>query len=316
MQSTTPAARWTGTAVLCVLGSIVSALLLAQRIPPPILSADPVQAIHREAEQEDHLPVPENLVAMGPVERYDGETLSDKIDGRAELYLQAGLVSMTARRWARSNDPDSWLELMVYTMASPEAAYAVFSGQRRTGAQPLMLGRDSYLAENAGFLVEGSVYVEAVASRTGLEETIRSALALFDRPSDEPGAEPSELALLPALHQVAGSTALLAEDAFGFDRFDGVYATAYSNGIGNGLLFISRRSSAEEAEGLARAYRDFVLENGGEAMEAPVLGWFGRYEAVSSHGAWLVGVHDGSSAPWVRDQMQSWLGRWAGGTSP
>ncbi len=306
MQETSPAERRIGLFILSSLAVIVLAFLVEQRTPHPALAALPAPGAATPA--ADELPVPDGLVALDPGERYDAKTLSDKIDGRAELYLQAGFVSLRTRRLGVPGQPERWLELMVYAMASPTAAYAVFSGQRREGARPLRLGQEAYMAENAGFLVQNSRYVEAVAAQSGMDEAVQRALASVATigsmgAAATPASGPE---LLPAEGQVAGSLALLKDDAFGFDRWDDVYIAAYSNEAGRGQLFVSRRTDEAQARELAAAYRAFVLENGGEALEPPVLAWFGSYEAVVPRGRLVVGVHEASSAAWARQALQTW----------
>lgn len=306
MQETSPAERRIGLFILSSLAVIGVVFLVAQRTPNPALAALTASAAATPA--GDELPVPDGLIALGPGEWYDAETLSDKIDGRAELYLQAGFVGLHTRRLGLPGQPEHWLELMVYTMASPSAAYAVFSGQRREGARPLHLGQEAYMAENAGFLVQDARYVEAVAAQSGMDEAVQRALgSVATNGSFDAAASPaSGPALLPAEGQVAGSLVLLKDDAFGFDRWDDVYAAAYSNEAGRGQLFVSRRADEAQARELADAYRAFVLENGGEALEPPVLAWFGNYEAVATWGTWVVGVHEATSAAWARQALQNW----------
>ena len=74
--------------------------------------------------------------------RYDAATLSDKINGKAELYLAAGFERLECRRFALADDPAGWLERFVYTMRAAPGAFAVYSQQRRPQAQPLTLAAD------------------------------------------------------------------------------------------------------------------------------------------------------------------------------
>ena len=78
---------------------------------------------------------------------------------------------------------------------------------------------------------------------------------------------------------------------------------AYSNAVGAGTLFISRRAAPEEAQALADRYSAFVLENGGAVADGGALELFGRFEAVASAGSDLFGVHEATSAEWARAQM-------------
>src|SRR5512133_1136053 len=46
------------------------------------------------------LPLPDGISPLTAPERFDRETLSDKIDGKAELYLSAGFIGLEAQRLA------------------------------------------------------------------------------------------------------------------------------------------------------------------------------------------------------------------------
>ena len=85
--------------------------------------------------------LPENLIPLGPEETFDSETLSDKIDGKAELYLSSGFVKLSTRRFARKADPKNWLELFIYEMGDPTKAFSVYSSQKRKDSRPVDLPR-------------------------------------------------------------------------------------------------------------------------------------------------------------------------------
>ena len=50
---------------------------------------------------------PPNLVPSGPVETFSPETLSDKIDGKAELYLSSGVKQLTTQRFKMKDRSDA-----------------------------------------------------------------------------------------------------------------------------------------------------------------------------------------------------------------
>src|SRR5512144_1193881 len=76
--------------------------------------------------KEQILPLPEAMSPLSPAEHFDRETLSDKIDGKAELYLSAGFTRLDCQRVSLAGQPDAWIEVFVYDMGSVENAYAVF----------------------------------------------------------------------------------------------------------------------------------------------------------------------------------------------
>jgi hypothetical protein len=73
-------------------------------------------------------------VRAGP-ERYGADTLYEKINGKADLYVSAGFVQLQTWRFAGAAGP--WLELFLYEMSNETAAFSVFSTQRRPDAEAL-----------------------------------------------------------------------------------------------------------------------------------------------------------------------------------
>ena len=59
---------------------------------------------------------PGRLLPMSAVETFDRDNLSDKIDGKAELYLAAGVSGMKCQRLVDRRDAAAWFEVFVYDM--------------------------------------------------------------------------------------------------------------------------------------------------------------------------------------------------------
>ena len=62
---------------------------------------------------------------------YDSISLSDKINGKAELYLAAGFARLETQRFALTDNPGQWMERYLYDMGQHANAFSVFSAQRR-----------------------------------------------------------------------------------------------------------------------------------------------------------------------------------------
>lgn len=271
------------------------------------------------------IPVPTDIQPMSPGERFDPETLSDKINGKAELYLSAGFVELTTQRFRVEDDANVWFEAFVYDMGMPSNAFAVYSGQRRQGVEKLSLTRNAYGTSNALFFITGHYYVELIAATAGPEvlslltnfaEHYLAQVAEDDEIQEEP-ANPQQV--FPAEGLVADTVTLIAKDAFGFDRLDQVYTGQYRGEGTETTLFVSTRSSPVEAGTLAVAYRDFLIEFGGlespAPLESPLQGVFvveilDAYEVVFSRGPYLAGVHmaeDKDVALQLADQLERHL---------
>ena len=247
----------------------------------------------------DHLP--NDLQPMGPVEQFNKDNLSDKIDGRAELYLSAGFVQLECQRFSSPTDPTAWMEMYVYDMGTPRRAFAAYSVQRREDAEPLGLTPLGYQTPNAVFFQRGRFYVEIIAA-AATPRAVANLQALAARLLNSlPGeAEPmAELEMFPTNDMAGGDVMLLLSNAFGFDRFSEIFSASYDLD-GRALTgFISSRKNEAEAGDLAKGYRDFLIANGGTAepvsltmTNAWLVNLFGTYELVFTHGRVLAGVHE------------------------
>jgi hypothetical protein len=280
-------------------------LFRAPSVEPAAVAVAPtsVPSASRTAESTSELQsyLPDGLAALTPPETFTPENLSDKIDGKAELYLSAGFVRMRCQRFALVGNSTSWLEVFVYDMGNPRNAFAVFSAQRRTDADALTLTRFAYRTANAAFFMHGSDYVEIVAAQAN-DDVSRLMLAYAEsyvrgKPVDLDTA--GERVPFPPDNLDDASITLLSADVFGFDRLNQVYVARYQTAAGPITAFLSERASAEEARELAAAYQQFLLTNGGverpTAVHIPggkVVQVFDSYEVIFSKGRRLAGTHD------------------------
>jgi len=76
-------------------------------------------------------PLPKGIQPLTETEIFDARNLSDKIDGKAELYLSAGFTRLVSQRFRDERATDLWMEAFVYDMGNNQNAFSVFSAQRR-----------------------------------------------------------------------------------------------------------------------------------------------------------------------------------------
>jgi hypothetical protein len=262
--------------------------------------------------------LPEDLIPLGPEETFDSETLSDKIDGKADLYLSSGFVKLTTRRFALKTEPKSWLELSIYEMGNPTNAFSVFSVQRRQDSKPVYLGVSAYATADALFFANGPKYFEILSASKDLTEDMTTlAKNLVEA---EPGyaGKPAESLLFPAESLDESSISLHLSDVFGFSGLDRVYTAGYYTGAARVTAFISQRENPEEATDLAVAYGRFLVDNGGSetgevpnAPDSKIYKVYDTYEVVIHRGKFFAGAHeadDVESAVEVASRIYSKLG--------
>lgn len=266
--------------------------------PPPAPAQCP--APHAGAFPDLGTLAPEGIEPQAAAETFDPENLSEKIDGRAELYLAAGFASLRCQRFGRPGDAGSLFEVFIYDMGAHRRAFAVFAAQRRRGAARLALTEHGCATENALFFVHGPYYVEIISGASG--DAARAAPLAYAqelvRAIAVPDERIGELALFPEDGLEPDSFGLLLSSAFGFDGLEDVFTARYGVEGERVTAFLSvRRSEAEAAEKAAR-YRDFLIENGGAGEGEPpgapgvsLVRTLGAYEAIFARGNFLGGVH-------------------------
>ncbi|OGP72876.1 MAG: hypothetical protein A2Y80_00440 [Deltaproteobacteria bacterium RBG_13_58_19] len=307
-----PAQKLTGYVILAVLGLITIWLLVQQsRFNPAVVVATrtpPLQGRPQAVSGQPRsattalLPEVSGFTPLAPSESFGPENLSDKINGKAELYLSAGFKEMSCRSF-RSGE--AHVEVYLYDMGAASNAYAVFSSQRRPGSANITLTSNAYATANGMFFTQGRFYVEIVADRAAADalrtslETYAAAL-LAKMPSE--GEPPGLAALLPREGLEPDSVRLSPADTFGLAGFNNVLTGEYSLRGGKTTAFVAERDTPEQAQADARRYLEFLAANGyqeirvpGALGDTPVWSLEESFEMVFVQGRTLAGVHDASS---------------------
>ena len=241
------------------------------------------------------------MVPLTLPESFDAQNLSDKINGKAELYLSAGFVGLNSQRFKDKKDASLWIEAYLYDMGNGQNAFSVFSAQRREGAAALDLTPYAYRTQNALFLVHGSFYIEIIASEA-TDRAFNPMKLLAENFIHNTAAQTvtiPEKDLFPVQGLVAESISLISADAFGFERLNQIYTAGYEVGGHQMMAFLSRRQENPAAQDLASAYKKFLETFGGQPLDAdlPIKGAklveiLETYEVIFSYGLFIAGVRE------------------------
>ena len=204
------AQKLTGYGIIALLGLISIGLLVRQaRFNPavrvalraPLAGRTQAASGPTAAATAALLPEVAGFTPLAPGESFGPDNLSDKIDGKAELYLPAGFKEMSCRKFGLGAADKAYVEVFLYDMGSASNAFAVFSGQRRSGAASLPLTANAYATTNALFFTQGRYYVEIVADRAS--ESLQSSLEAYAKallaklPAEGETEEPRRQGALP-----------------------------------------------------------------------------------------------------------------------
>lgn len=274
-----------------------SVLVISVRPEPTAGVAESLPSVPSSSSFQSWLP--DGFSALGPSERFGPETLSEKIDGKAELYLSSGFAGLECQRFSGAANGSSWFEIFVYDMGNSRNAFSVFSSQRRAEGLDVDLTRFAYRTPNALFLAHGKEYLEIIGSDEGLGTMILIVGKAFVEARPLGGDDLGDLGLFAADGLDTSSITLLSANVFGYEKLDATYTAVYSVGQWRLMAFVSRRGAIEEASRLAGDYVRFLLENGGKEIESSlaipggkVIQVFDTTEVVFSRGGILAGVHE------------------------
>jgi hypothetical protein len=245
---------------------------------------------------------PENFLPMSDPEYFDRDTLSHKINGKADTYLDAGFSELVSGRFVNSPDSNLWFEFFLYNMETPRNAFAVYSTQKREGVPSLDFTRFAYATENAVFFVHGPYYVEIIGAQQN-DVLMNSMTKMSDNfinrhPGDR--LELAELSYFPEENLDLGSISIILHNGFGFEKFDNLVTGVYDTKGHRITAFLSVRDTPDEAETLAHGYAAFLKDLMGEEGLPPetdhipglaIIDVFGEYEMVFAKENILAGIH-------------------------
>ncbi|MFI5354047.1 MAG: DUF6599 family protein [Desulfobaccales bacterium] len=307
-----PAQRLTGYGIIALLGLIIIGLLVRQaRFNPavnvalraPLSGRTVVASGPAAAATAALIPEVEGFTPLAPGESFGPDNLSDKIDGKAELYLPAGFKEMSCRKFGLGAADKTYVEVFIYDMGSASNAFAVFSGQRRSGSASIPLTANAYATGNALFFTQGRYYVEIVADRASesLQNSLKTyATALLAKLPAEGATKPAT-ALFPQEGLVRDTVRLCAADTFGCEGLNNFLTGEYNLKSGKATAFLAPRDNPEQARAEAKRYLEFLAANGYQKIEpAPpgdfqVLALDNSFELVFVQDKALAGVHDATS---------------------
>ena len=251
------------------------------------------------------LDAPDGFSPMSAEENFDPVTLSDKIDGKADGYLQAGFVHLTCRRFVNEANQERWFEFYLYDMGLPRNSFSVYSSQKREGVTPRDFTEFAYSTENAVFFAQGRYYVEIISSvkDSALVNDLITMAKSYVGKHAAANVKLPELKYLPKENLDLGSISLISKNGFGYDKFDNILTATYQVQRKKVLAFISIRENARNAEELKQGYDNTLAEIAGKERLKPdtdqvpglvIADVFGEYEMVFAKGNIIAGIH---SAP-------------------
>ncbi|MFO7714431.1 DUF6599 family protein [Desulfosarcina sp.] len=294
-------------ACMAILAAVGTGVYLRQfQINPAVVALRPESHQPATAPGSDQSALVEakrfGIIPISPPERFGPDSLYEKINGRADLYLSSGFVSLNTQRFSMDQAAGIWMELFVYDMATPANAFSVFSMQRREGARTDDTVPNAYRTENALFMNHENLYLEFIGTDDSreLHHAMETLARLFVESHDggagtrAPGAD-----LFPNAGFEPDTLQLITANAFGYEQLDHIYTADYLIDSIPLTAYVSQRPSMEAASALAAEYRQTLVSYGAILLDVPppvegaaALQIFDTYEIVFTRGRYLAGVHE------------------------
>jgi hypothetical protein len=175
--------RVVGFVLLGVLAGIVVAFAWSGTRPGPAALAGPAPVAQKG-------PFPLTSPAgwpRGAIERYDVDTVFEKINGKADAYHALGFVELAFASYSRPDRPDLFVDTYLYDMEKAVQAYGIFRTQRGSSENKLAAGDEGSASGAAAFARKDRFYLEVIASGP---EAAAEARALATAIADAlPGSE-------------------------------------------------------------------------------------------------------------------------------
>lgn len=239
----------------------------------------------------------DKFTPAGEIENYLPANLYEKINGKADLYLNNGFVSLQCRRFADAAAPAKWAEVYLYDMTNAENAFAVYSMQKRSESTPLDSVQFGYSTPDAFAAAAGQYYIEISLSTddSDLFGSTSSAVKNLAASLSAGKTEIPFLNLFPKENLNAETFKFISSDAFGSD-LKNIFAADYTINGNSVTAYLTKDPTGKTYND----YYRFLVDNGGTELkidtpDCKAIELFGTTDIIFKSGDYFAGVR--GSAP-------------------
>ena len=213
------------------------------------------------------------------LETFNAENLFEKIDGRAESFIQYDVKGMAYTFYHPIGDPSNEVQVYIFQMADALKAFGKYGSEKPDDAKAQPIGSEGYAAAGSTLFYAGPYYTQIVSTvddpkfaAFALELGKRIAAKQMPKPeaSDE-GGKPKKIvttpesifALLPTKPERNG-TKYVAQDVFGYSFLADVFMADYQQGDITWQGFLRPYKDADEAKAIFEKYVENAKTDGAE----------------------------------------------------
>jgi hypothetical protein len=219
------------------------------------------------------------------IETFNADNLFEKIDGRAESFVDYKVKGMAYTYYRPVGDPSNEVQLYIFELGDPLKARGKYGSEKPEEAKPLAVGSDGYTASGSLLFYAGSYYTQIVSTKddpmfSKFAEDIARRIAAGQKPggpggapaaAPAPGTPEALFALLPADPAKANETYVPA-DVFGYSFLSDVFLAEYTQGKASWKGFVRPYGSPDEARAVLDKFVENVKQDGAELKELKAEG--------------------------------------------
>jgi hypothetical protein len=199
----------------------------------------------------------------GKTASYYRDTLSDRINGEAELYFPYGFDRMVAARYTSEKSPDTGIDVEIYRLGSLLDAFGMYANYRQKEGRSLNVGVESNLSPSQCYLYQGQYFVHiqvtggsAVLDQEALAHCAKTVASRIPGKTNRP----SELLFFDRQEVLKGTERYLPESLLGYNFLNkGILAEATVEGE-NLQVFLLLGTSVASASAAFDRYRSQLAE--------------------------------------------------------
>jgi hypothetical protein len=249
------------------------------------------------------------------IESFNADNLYEKIDGRAESFLQYGVKGMAYTFYHPTGDPSNELQLYVFEMADSLKALGKYGSEKPDEAKTIPVGDEGYTAAGSTLFYASKYYTQIVSTQddpkfAAFALELAKRVAARQKPGGSPAAAKSTAEITPATYFAflpaagkQGDNKYVAQDVFGYSFLADVFMADYKEGIVTWQGFLRPYRDDKEAKQVLEKYVASVKQDGAEVKTLPVEGAdemivsssIGLFDVVFRKGNTLAGANGATS---------------------
>ena len=238
---------------------------------------------------------PEQIKAMLPeipgwtisdnIEVFDSNTLFNRINGSAPLFIENNFCEMTAIKYTKGDD---YIMIQAYRHATPEDTFGMYASERSSGLENPPIGGECQADNENVYFFSGCIYVKMWGtSSEDISAILRKIATQIADKVDPNAGYPAIMKAFPRDGKVPYSETYITSSYIGHEFLRSVYYVNYNRDGKSFQAFIIDGESTDGAREVITKYRTFTKQplefREGEMIlndryngDIPIL-WQGRY---------------------------------------